>query len=426
MVFMIIFTQSVYNEKYRTKTMFLASSICGVIMYGLMYPINLLHLNPLSFVIAIPLAVLLFKKFFNLHYLKGIVAVSTFYILAAIANIIAYWILNSCGVKNILNDLTNYLLLNLIMDSFIILVLIIIRYFKVFLILPQEIKRKAYLSNIINLLFSLFIIAANLNYYLLSSNFAYKTTGMLLTAILILGYFIYSILGTNFLWKLELKKHELENQIFYNQTLEVLMRDLIRFKHDYNNHLNVMNCFIQMQKWDELTQYFKELVDQTQTSNKFDQQIFANIKNAGILGLLTSKIGYSQELGVKMQLEIPDEIKEINMKISELCEVLGIFLDNAIEAAAGSAEQSVKVGISNLNNLITFSIENSVAHQVDPRQIFEWGYSTKEGSHGAGLWIVRKILNKYKNVSLNTIAGERNLTQELAITQGAKKESELK
>ncbi|HEX3043505.1 MAG TPA: histidine kinase, partial [Bacillota bacterium] len=58
--------------------------------------------------------------------------------------------------------------------------------------------------------------------------------------------------------------------------------------------------------------------------------------------------------------------------------------------------------------------------KVDPKQIFEWGYSTKEGSHGAGLWIVRKILNKYKNISLNTIARERNLLQELTITQGAK------
>ncbi|MCL6590986.1 MAG: GHKL domain-containing protein [Firmicutes bacterium] len=422
MILLILFTESVYNEKYQAKTVIWAAFICGLIMYGLMYPINLLHLNLLSFIVAIPIMMLLFKKFFGLHYLKGIVAVSTFYILGAIGNIIAFWIVDSWGL-NISGEFRNYLLLNLIMYPFIILALVIIRYFKIFLILPHEIKRKAYLSNIINLLFSLFIIAANLYYYLPGSNISHKTTGMLLTAILILGYFIYSILGANSLWKLELKKHELENQIFYNQTLEVLMRDLVRFKHDYNNHLNVMNCYIQMQKWDELTHYFKELVGQTQSSIKFDHRLIDKIKNAGILGLITSKIDYSQKSGVTMQLEIPGEIKEINMKISELCEVLGIFLDNAIEAAARSAEQSVKVRISNVNNQIAFYIENSVDHQVDPKQIFEWGYSTKEGSHGAGLWIVRKILNKYKNITLNTIAGERNLIQELIITQSPNKES---
>jgi len=48
-------------------------------------------------------------------------------------------------------------------------------------------------------------------------------------------------------------------------------------------------------------------------------------------------------MGVDFRVITEGEIDEVKMKISEFCEVLGILLDNAIEAAKDSVEKKVEV-----------------------------------------------------------------------------------
>ena len=121
------------------------------------------------------------------------------------------------------------------------------------------------------------------------------------------------------------------------------MSELKRFKHNYNNMLAVIGGYIQLESWNDLKKYYFEILDQT---NKFDASnnlsIF-NIKNAGILGLLTTKMNYAKELHVDLKIVVYNNIEEINMKISELHEILGIILDNAIEAAKQSNERIQRI-----------------------------------------------------------------------------------
>jgi len=67
-----------------------------------------------------------------------------------------------------------------------------------------------------------------------------------------------------------------------------------------------------------------------------------NIKSAGILGLIMAKYEYAKKMGVDFRVITEGEIDEVKMKISEFCEVLGILLDNAIEAAKDSVEKKLK------------------------------------------------------------------------------------
>ena len=106
------------------------------------------------------------------------------------------------------------------------------------------------------------------------------------------------------------------------------------------------------------------------------------------------------------------------MKIYEFARILGILLDNAIEAAEQSNEKLINISFrkddKNKRNIIL--IENSYANkEIDIDTIFHKGYTEKENHSGIGLWEVRKLLSKNNNVNLFTTKTDSLFKQQLEI-----------
>lgn len=112
----------------------------------------------------------------------------------------------------------------------------------------------------------------------------------------------------------------------------------------------------------------------------------------------------AESAGVSLDLKtlgVIDSIPEI--KVSDLCEIMGIFLDNAIEAAQLSNKKTVDISIFCFDTHIDIKISNSCDKMPIMSMIKEDGYSTKGVGRGQGLAIVEKILGKYKTVLNSTI-----------------------
>lgn len=58
-----------------------------------------------------------------------------------------------------------------------------------------------------------------------------------------------------------------------------------------------------------------------------------NLKVREIKGLITTKILQAQENNIEITVEVADEITQIDMDAIQLSRVLGIIMDNAIEAS---------------------------------------------------------------------------------------------
>ena len=106
------------------------------------------------------------------------------------------------------------------------------------------------------------------------------------------------------------------------------------------------------------------------------------------------------------------------MKIYEFARVLGILLDNAIDASSECDEKVINIifrdDAKNHRQLIT--IENTYQDKnVDTEKIFDKGVSGKENHTGLGLWEVRKILNKSKNLDLFTTKNDKYFSQQIEI-----------
>ena len=112
-----------------------------------------------------------------------------------------------------------------------------------------------------------------------------------------------------------------------------------------------------------------------------------------------------------MNIEITLDLQQINIDYYDLCGILGILLDNSIEAAKECKEKIVNVRFIKdfYTNKKVIIIENSYKNvEVDIEKIFEKGYSTKgdKKEHGLGLWNVKKLLKHSKNLELFTSRGK--------------------
>ena len=128
-------------------------------------------------------------------------------------------------------------------------------------------------------------------------------------------------------------------------------------------------------------------------------ELLKYIPKGGLKGLLYYKIALAKNKKVKMVVEISPKIKTLIKKIPEdhlkqLCIILGIYLDNAIEAASISKKKLITIEIYEINNKMTFTISNTYNEIHAIKDMNRKGFTTKGNNHGRGLYYANKVLHK--------------------------------
>jgi len=131
--------------------------------------------------------------------------------------------------------------------------------------------------------------------------------------------------------------------------------------------------------------------------------------------LIIAKMIYAEKFGIEFTLKVRSDVTDIKIKSSHLSEILGILLDNAIEAAADSEEKHVSFKIEETEEAFIFDIKNSLSAPPDQTKMFEEGWTTKGENRGFGLWMAKDIIAGYDNVLLNTTVDAHFVEQELLI-----------
>lgn len=142
------------------------------------------------------------------------------------------------------------------------------------------------------------------------------------------------------------------------------------------------------------------------------------INNPGVYNLITTKYNEALEKDIKVNLTVLLDLNDLHMKIYEFARILGILLDNAIDAASECNEKILNIVFRNeaKNNRNIILIENTYKDKdVDIEQIFNKGVSGKQNHTGLGLWEIRQILKKNNNVNLYTNKNEKYFSQQLEI-----------
>lgn len=296
----------------------------------------------------------------------------------------------------------------------------IIRYFK-FNIKLENMTRKNKVLFVINTLLG--ILAIGTQFYLIVFYSDKMPIYITITSILsLLAYFVisfYSLLSTD---KLDTTTRDLEEAQLYNKTLTILHDSIRGFKHDFHNIVQSIGGYADRGDLEGLRVYYIQLLQDCGRTNNLTALNPEVINNPAIYNVLATKYHKADEIGVQINLGIFINLNEIekHMKIYEFTRILGILLDNAIEAAAECENKIIHVSFRKEQNRrrLLVIIDNTYKNKdINVDKIYEKDFSTKskETNSGLGLWEVRQILKKNNNLNLFTTKSEEFFSQQFEI-----------
>ncbi|WP_288174378.1 sensor histidine kinase [Sporofaciens musculi] len=216
------------------------------------------------------------------------------------------------------------------------------------------------------------------------------------------------------------KMEYLENLNEYTRNLEMVYDNLRSFKHDYINIMASLAAYIDEKKYDELGTFFYEYILPMQKNLTQKNGTLNNLLRVRILELksiLYTKLLLAVNQNIQVNLDIPDEIDSIHMEPIDMTRMLGIYLDNAIEACLEAEHPVINFHLGKMNQDIVFIISNTFIDKgLSVAQMHKKGVTTKGDGHGLGLYNVSEILNRYDNIYHEALIKDSLFIQQVQIS----------
>ena len=205
------------------------------------------------------------------------------------------------------------------------------------------------------------------------------------------------------------KQKELMNA--YIQNLEKAYSDTRKIKHDYDNVLSSLGEYIQRKDLQSLEEYYQNEIfifsHQNRKGTFFPE--LSNIQIPEIKSLLTAKLFEASQNGLSVHLEIMEPVSGFPSPVLHFVRILGIFLDNAIEAAAETQEKQLEIAFMKNQDGLSIVIKNSTL----PLDVSL--KTTKGLGHGYGLSIASELISKHPEVLWKMDYQDKIFTQILEI-----------
>ena len=191
--------------------------------------------------------------------------------------------------------------------------------------------------------------------------------------------------------------------------------------HENKNQLLAIKQMINNNE-DGVISYIDKLL---KTKVPDDQSLLANTKripSGGLQGIIYQKMLIIKKAKIKHSLNISRELKNLDFKKLDIdtnvdvCKIVGVFLDNAIEEVKGLRERMIGVDLYVEDDKLCISVSNTFGKNKDFSKIDEVGYTTKSDGHGYGLSLVREILSKNERLENTRAVTGKFFTQVIKIS----------
>jgi len=187
----------------------------------------------------------------------------------------------------------------------------------------------------------------------------------------------------------------------YNESMEYVLRyekiinEQGKKNHEYNNQLMVIKGYVNNPE--RLTEYLEEVIGDHRTGQNYTVKQLGFLPDGGVKGLLYHKLSKMEDNNIKYYLYVDQNIKDKDIEsfdlktYRDLTKLLGVFLDNAIDAALKSEEKEIEVELKDKNDCLLLTISNTYDKNIDINKVGKSGFTTKGVGHGFGLSIVKDI-----------------------------------
>lgn len=406
--FMFLGYSFISKEKFKYNF----KNIVCVIITSTLFLINNSH-N--STIIKVPIIILNLLIFFKIVFngrLRNIV-IYTFTLYLALVffdfmfSFIFHW-LNAITAPDLSR---NYL----IMGGFTLLITFLtslfckLKFVRKFSDLIINLSKNNYVNVLVISLIILFIVILSTK---LSLEYDYEKFLFNLLLLSVFLFFIVFAFVKNHLAQKE--KQEKETLLEFISKYEKIIDENRINKHEMLNNLIILRSFE-----DKNTEEYNKVLDDLIVT--YDNNSDACIKNiskltTGLKGILYYKINDMRNKNINLNVNISKRVSSPLEKLPLdeyviLSRIIGIVMDNALEASIKSKEKFVMIEVFEQNDNVIIIIENSYNNKVNINDLKKKNFSTKGKSRGLGLYIANMLLKKSKHIEMTQHAEELFITK---------------
>lgn len=334
------------------------------------------------------------KIVFKINIERAIVAVSIFTIMLFISDTICASIFRIFfNIEEIRSNLLIFLITNILVSIICIGFIYNKKLLKSTRNFYKEILNKKELVNIT------FLILLVVDFCLLAYNLTRIDINNLNYVVNSLGMIIFGIITYIFIENrnsYNQLSYDYDNLFIYIQNFEDWIEKEQLNRHEYKNQLAVLRCLTKEKK-------VKQKIDEILEDNiSIENQAVTQLKSlpkGGIKGLLYYKAALAQKNKINLVTNVSLERKSILSKLSEkeikvLCKLIGIYFDNAIEAAIESKKKIISIEIYELKDKVNFVFSNTFKKHQNFEDRNKKGISTKGKGRGNGLYFASKLVEE--------------------------------
>ena len=181
-------------------------------------------------------------------------------------------------------------------------------------------------------------------------------------------------------YEIEIEKQHIQHHESKNQLVTIKAKLL-----DQENNKNVI-------------EYIDSILDENISMNQAYYAKFQYLPSNGLKALFYFKVSEAKNKGINITISISPKIKNSLLNdlsannFKQLGRIIGVYLDNAIEASSLSNSKSMGIEVYKENEDIKIIITNSFDGEIDEK-VGNTIFSTKGKNRGHGLMLVNSIIN---------------------------------
>ena len=361
---------------------------------------------PYSMLIEVLTQAIIYKFILNLKIEKVIILEEINLTMSTCVNLICAEINQSNSFSQISNNISMFLISLLIAIVLYVLLYMALKTLKIKMIIPEYINLKTKKQIIgVGVISAILILTSGISLFNVIEILPQSILS--LAIILIISYYIITTVSINKTIQIENEKNKISELEGNNTRLKESFDDMRSFRHDMKNIMQGLGGYIAANDMDGLTHMYNEFIcDCRCMDNTKDFEHILKC-NPAIYNIINNKYLEAKKDNININVEVYVDLNSIKIKTYELCRVLGILIDNAIEATRECENKQINIKFikDNYNNRNLVIIENPCKNTLlDLSKLKEKGFTTKKDKlfHGLGLWRVNQIVKKNENLRLTT------------------------
>lgn len=197
--------------------------------------------------------------------------------------------------------------------------------------------------------------------------------------------------------KVEKMEEEIRKVEETTQEYDSLLTDVRLRQHEFKNHMAaIYSTHYTHKTYEELVRAQEEYCEKLMNENKYNNLLL--LGNNVLAGYLYGKFQEAEERGTEVKYKVAAKLDKSSVPTYHIIEMLGILLDNALEALEASEEKTISFEVCETEGAYQISVMNPFRY-VPYDEILKWfqlDKSEKGSGRGLGLYYLKSLCEEWK------------------------------